>query len=215
MVLGEVQAENAIFRRRQKAVTEPLPPGHTGLGRVEAQPARAQDDVPFSAFDDTAQVGDDRRIVLTVRVQHDDDVGAHGQSLLVASLLVAAVAEVAAMANHVETQRSGDAYGCIGACIVDKEDAVGVALGDVADDLDESLCRAIGGQDDNPPWPRSTPVQLAEWNRVGPDRHPLNRQVAGDRERTDRGRPEVDGEREVDRGVGEKEDGDRDVRPAQ
>src|SRR5713101_8871361 len=39
VVLGEVQTQDAVFRRGQEPVAQPLPPGHASLRRVEPQPS--------------------------------------------------------------------------------------------------------------------------------------------------------------------------------
>src|SRR2546430_12269302 len=88
-------------------------------------------------------------------MEHDDDVSAHREGLGVAGLLVAAVSEVALVANHVDSQGGGDANRGVSAGVVDEEYAVSVALQNFSHDLDQRLGRAIGGKHDHAPrtWP--------------------------------------------------------------
>ena len=187
VVLRQMEAKDLVLRRGQKAVSEPLPPWHAGFGRIQSQPARAEHDIGFTAFDDLAQVRDDGRVVLPVRVQHHDDVRAHVERLPVTGLLVAAIAEVALMPDHVEPERGGDADSCVGARVIDQEDPIGLSLGNIRDDLDQRLRRPIRGQHDHTAWPGPAPLQFAERDRIRPYGHPFQRQVTRNRERTDRG----------------------------
>src|SRR5216684_4642329 len=55
VVFGEVQAEDAILRRSQEAVAEPLPPRHARLRGVQPKPARPQHDVGLAGLDHAAE----------------------------------------------------------------------------------------------------------------------------------------------------------------
>ena len=108
-------------------------------------------------------------------MEHDDDVSAHRERLAVAGLLVAAVSEVALVANHVEPQGGGDANRGVSAGVVDEEDAVRVALRNFSHDLDQRLGRAIGGKHDHPSRTWTAPLQFAERDRIRAYRHTLDR----------------------------------------
>src|SRR4029077_495220 len=51
VIFGEVEAKDAILGAGQEPVAESLPPGHPRFGRIQAEPARPQDDVGFAFFD--------------------------------------------------------------------------------------------------------------------------------------------------------------------
>src|ERR1700730_18113163 len=102
VVLGYMQPEHAVLGCRKEAIADALPPRHAGLRRVYAQPPGAEHDVSLAVLDDPTKIRNDRRVVLTVRVQHDHDVGSHLQGLAIAGLLIPAVPEIALMANHIQ-----------------------------------------------------------------------------------------------------------------
>src|SRR4029077_20072877 len=99
VIFGQSETEDAILGRGEKPIAQALPPGHTGLGGIEAEPSRAKHDVRLAALDDSTQVGDDGRVVLAVRMQHDNDIGTHRERLAVTGLLIAAIPEIALMAD--------------------------------------------------------------------------------------------------------------------
>ncbi len=119
MIFGEVQTENAILGSGQEPVAKPLPPGHSRLGRIEAEPPRTQHDVGLAFLDHSTEVGDDRGIVLPIRMQHHHNIGSHVERVAVARLLVAAVAEVSLVSDDIQTQRCRHAHGRISTGIVD------------------------------------------------------------------------------------------------
>jgi hypothetical protein len=67
-----------------------------------AQEAAAQHQVGVAGDDRGDQLGDPRRVVLVVRVEHHDDVGARCERRVIARLLIAAVAQVLAVDDDLE-----------------------------------------------------------------------------------------------------------------
>src|SRR5487761_1213221 len=104
-----MEPDHAVFDTRQESAAEHLPPWHSGLRWIQPEPARSKHDVGFPLLDDPAEVGNDGRIVLAVRVEHDHDVGAHLERVPIAGLLVAAVAKVLLVPDDIEAERGGDA----------------------------------------------------------------------------------------------------------
>jgi len=94
---------------------------------------------PF--LDDLAEVRDDGRVVLAFGVEHHHHIGAHLERLAVAGLLVPAIAEVSLVSDHVEPERRGDASRWRRRSRIDQQDPVGVALRDVAYDLERASWR--------------------------------------------------------------------------
>ena len=80
-------------------------------------------------------------------MQHDDDVGAGGQCLAIAGLLVAAVAIVAVVLEDEETKTAGEFDGVVGAAIIHKNADVD-QVGHFSDRGLESFLRIVGGHDD-------------------------------------------------------------------
>ena len=112
MVLGQVQPEREVLDHRQEAVGDVLPGRHATRQRV-AQEAAAEHEVAAPVDDRLDQRRDPRGVVLVVGVEHHDDVGAGLQRRVVARLLVAAVAPVLGMDDHVEAELAGDVDGLV------------------------------------------------------------------------------------------------------
>src|SRR5207302_5883050 len=84
-------------------------------------------------LDDADGVRNDPRVVLVVGVDHDHDVGAVVEAVAVAGLLVAAVAGVLVVDDDGQAHGAGDGDGVVGAAIVDEEDVVHTAGGEVGE----------------------------------------------------------------------------------
>ena len=112
VVLGQVEAERDVLDGRQEAVRDVLPARHPAGERIAEEPA-AEHQVFLARDDRGDQLRDSGRVVLVVRVEHDDDVGAVGEGGLVAGLLVAAVAEVLLVDDHVEPELTRDVDGLV------------------------------------------------------------------------------------------------------
>src|ERR1700678_2393603 len=101
----------------QKAVKGHLPTASA----TRVQHPAAEHDVGFTVQDGLYHLGDRLRVVLPVGVQHDDDVCTDAQSLEVASLLVAAVANVVREGDYADRQLRGDFQGGVDAVVVDEQ----------------------------------------------------------------------------------------------
>ena len=84
-------------------------------------------------------------------MHHDNDVGAGGESLTVAGLLVASVTVVIVVNEHVQPQLLGDFDGAIGAVIV-HQDADIHQIRKLADGGFQRLLGVICGHDDGNPF---------------------------------------------------------------
>src|SRR5213593_989387 len=90
---GQAETEREILDAREESVADVLPPGHATRKRVAEEPV-AEHQFPLTRGDRGDQGRDPRRVVLVVRVEHHDDVGACGERRVVAGLLVPAVPAV-------------------------------------------------------------------------------------------------------------------------
>ena len=93
--------------------------------------------------------GDQPRLVLVVRMQHDDDVGAVRERERVARLLVAAVAAIGRMPVRRDAEAPGDRNGGVVAGIVDEQHFVDDVVRDRFVARCERLLRVIRGHDDD------------------------------------------------------------------
>ena len=94
---------------------------------------------------------DDRRVVLVVGVDHDDDVRAALEGRPVAGLLVAAVAAVLRVHDDVDAQLPRDLDRAVARAVVDEDDVVHVRLRHVGVRPLERLLGVVRGHDDGDP----------------------------------------------------------------
>ena len=80
-------------------------------------------------------------------MEHDDDVGAVFQRLDIAGFLVAAVAPVLNVDDHLEAELARDVDGFVTTDVVDEDHPIDDAVGQVAVGLFEGLCRVVGRHD--------------------------------------------------------------------
>src|SRR5207244_2837580 len=83
-------------------------PRHTLPDRRLSAQTGAEDDVRRSGLDGADQVGQQARVVLVIRVEHDDNARAAAQRLGVAGFLIGAVPEVALVRQDAQTDPPGD-----------------------------------------------------------------------------------------------------------
>ena len=126
---------------------------HFGMPPASGSPRNRlpEHQVLLAAEDRGDQVGDPGRVVLVVGVEHHDDVGALLEGGLVARLLVAAVAQVLLVDDHVEAELAGDVDGLVLRHVVDEDDPVDEIVGDVRVRPLERLRGVVGGHDDDDP----------------------------------------------------------------
>ena len=145
-----MQAEGEVLEPGQEAVADVLPARHAARQRV-AQEATAQHEVLLAGEDRRDQCRDPCRVVLVVRVEHDDDLGAGRKGGVVARLLVAAVALVLAVDDDVEAQLPRHVDRFVMRDVVDQDDLVDELVRDVGVGPLERLCGVVGGHDDDDP----------------------------------------------------------------
>src|SRR5262249_9541014 len=76
-------------------------------------------------------LGEERRVVLIIGVDHHDDVGAGAKGFAVAGFLIGAVAVVAIVNEQFQSKLAGDLGGLIGAAVVHQDDQVDHIAGQV------------------------------------------------------------------------------------
>ncbi len=101
VVLGQVQPECRVLEGGQGAVADEFPDRHPAGPRVTKE-AAPQHQVAPPGGDRLDQGRDPGGVVLVVGVEHDDDVGTGREGRVVARLLVAAVASVLGVDDHVQ-----------------------------------------------------------------------------------------------------------------
>ncbi len=92
---------------------------------------------------------DPGRVVLVVGMEHDHDVGPRFERRVVAGLLVAAVAAVLAVDDHLEAEPPGDLHGLVARDVVDEDHPIHEVVGHVRVRALEGERRVIGGHDDH------------------------------------------------------------------
>src|SRR5581483_8080486 len=123
--IAQVLAQRDIFHRGQKTIAEVLPDRHAAAQRLVARAnAAAQYYITDTQLDETDGMRNDPAIVLVIRVNHHDDVGATGQGFAVAGFLVAAVAPIAWMGNDRQAHLPSDAYRLIFAAVVHQDNFI-------------------------------------------------------------------------------------------
>ena len=148
MVLGQVEPEGQVLDAGQEAVGDVLPARHAAGERIAQEPA-AEHQVALAGGDRRDQLRDPRRVVLVVRVEHDDDLGAGCEGRVVARLLVAAVAAVLGVDDDVEPELAGDLDGLVVRHVVDEDDLVDEVVRDVGVRPLERPRRVVGGHHDD------------------------------------------------------------------
>ena len=126
---------------------------HLGMPPASGSPRNraAEHQVGVAGQDRRDELGDPGRVVLVVRVEHHDDVGARTQRRVVARLLVAAVAAVLAVDDDLEAQLPGDLDRLVLRHVVDEDHVVDEVVGDVGIRPLEGAGRVVRGHDDDDP----------------------------------------------------------------
>ena len=154
MVLGEVEVERRVLDGREEDVREVLPLRHAALEGAAAEHPAPEHRVDLPLGDRLDQVVEDRRVVLVVGVDHDDDVGPARERRRVAGLLVPAVSPVLRVDDDLEPlDRPGERHGPVAGGVVDEEDVVDALLRDLLEAPEQGLLGVVGGHDDRDPLP--------------------------------------------------------------
>ena len=104
-------------------------------------------DVIYIVGDHAGHRRDQQRRVLVIGMKHDDDVGAGGQSLAIAGLLVASVAVVAVVLEDIQAQLPGEIDGVVGTVVVHQNADVD-QVGQFSHRDLQSFLRVVSGHDD-------------------------------------------------------------------
>src|SRR5664279_5458080 len=151
VILGELYAQEQVLEGRQKAVGDVLVQRHAAMQRLAAYDSRPQHHVVHVIGHHACQGGDEQRRVLIIRVDHDDYVGAGGQGLAVASLLVSAIAKVTIVHEHGQPQSPGQLRSSVFAVVV-HQDADIHQVGDLPHRRFQRALRVIGGHHNRDPF---------------------------------------------------------------
>lgn len=123
--LAEMAVKGCVLDPGQSLVGDesvarhPAPPGGAGL-----QHPTAQDEVGLLVHDGRHQVGKQDRVVLPVRVKHDDHVGLEPQCLQVADLLISSISHVVRQRDRRNPELPSHLNGPVTAAVVDEQDVV-------------------------------------------------------------------------------------------
>jgi len=146
--LAEVLAGQHVLEQGEPAVRQVLDPGHAAGDRlVTGADAVAEDQVEDAEAKDVDRGRDQPGVVLVVRVDHDDIVGAPVERLPVAGLLVAAVPEIPLVADEGDGEVLGDLRGLVSARVVDHDDLVAAAGREPAEGDLQGFGRVVRGHD--------------------------------------------------------------------
>src|SRR5439155_11917644 len=121
VVFGKLHAQEKIFKSGEQAVGNVFVNRHAAEQGAAADDARSQHNVIHIVGDHARHGGDEQRRVLVVGMQHDDHVGALGESLAVAGHLVASVAVVAIVLEDVQAKAAAQVDGLVGTVVVDED----------------------------------------------------------------------------------------------
>ena len=112
-----------MFSSQVRKRLDVFPPRHALLHRSPPS-NRDEHHIRLALLDGADDFGKQRGIVLIIRVDHHDDIGAGVQRLAVAGLLVGAVAVVAVVNEQLQAQFARDAGGFVFAAVVDQDHQV-------------------------------------------------------------------------------------------
>ena len=98
MQLRQMGAHDKILCARQETIGQVLVARHsTFKSSALCKKTRTQHEITLVMANDVYHIGDDARIVLSIGMKHDDDVGAPAQRLHVAGFLVSTIAGIVGM----------------------------------------------------------------------------------------------------------------------
>ena len=126
---------------------------HFGMPPASGSPRNREPSIRSASPDriGATSCGDPGRVVLVVRVEHHDDVGAPLDGAVVARLLVAAVAQVLPVHDDLESQALGDHDRLVLRHVVDEDHVIHEVEGDVGIRPLEGAGRVVRGHDDDDP----------------------------------------------------------------
>src|SRR5208337_2138922 len=120
VILRQLDVQEQVLKSGEQAVGDVLVKRHASAQRSAAEDAGTENDVIHAVSDHARHGGYQQRRVLIIGMNHDDHVGAGGQSFAVASLLIAAVTVVAVVDEGRQAQPTRDFDSAIGTVVVDE-----------------------------------------------------------------------------------------------
>ena len=146
MILGKLHPQEKVFKSSQESVRDIFVEGHATAKRCAADNARAQHHVIDVVRHHAGHGSHQQWRVLVIGVHHDDHIGASGQRLAIAGLLVAPVAIISIVNEDLKTQLLRYLDGAVRAVVVDKDTDIH-KLGKLADRSFQGLLRVVSGHD--------------------------------------------------------------------
>jgi hypothetical protein len=155
--LVQAHAGEAVLQAGQHDVAEELVARHAALERVGlVDHARAQDHVGAVVDERGEHLGEDFGGILAIGMQHDDDIHAAVDGVLEADLLVAAIALVGPVAQHMQLgigglEADGLLDGVVGAAVVDDKRFLDLrpgVRGNAGQGLRNMALRVVGDDED-------------------------------------------------------------------
>src|SRR5664279_3187901 len=143
VILRELYAQKQVLEGCQKAVGDVLVQRHAAMQRLTAYDSRPQHHVVHVVSHHAGQGRDEQWRVLIIRVDHDHDIGACREGFPIAGLLVPAVAKVAVVLEHRQSQLPGQCRGFVFAVIV-HQDAYIHQFGDLPHSRFQRALRVVG-----------------------------------------------------------------------
>ena len=138
-----------IFRDRQHSVGNEFPDRHSTLKGHAVHNARTDDHVGFSIDYRTHKFRNEPRIVLMVRMQHNDDIRPKLECFQITGLLVAAVAAILDVDHYRQAQGPRYINSLILTDIVDEDDIRDEILRNVRIGLFQRFGGVVGRQDND------------------------------------------------------------------
>ena len=147
VIFRELCTEHLVFECREKAVCDVLPHRHSSFERMSSQDAGAEDDIVRSFDEHGTHGADEARIVLVIRVEHDDDIRSVREGGVVAGFLVAAVSAILRMDDGRDPELPRDLRRLVPAAVINQDHLIYDVMGNVAEGILQRFLCIVGGHD--------------------------------------------------------------------
>src|ERR1019366_3132550 len=144
VILRQLDPQEKVFKSGEQPGGNVLVKGHASAQGGAANDAGTENDVIDAVGNHARHRRCQKRRVLIVGMDHDDDVGAGGQCFAVAGLLIAAIAVVAVVDKRLQTEPVRDFESAIGTVVVDQNADID-QVGQVPNRRFQRLLRVVRG----------------------------------------------------------------------